>query len=53
MAFSVAEIKQLGVRDAELVVHDADNKPLSEPMPLTFDGNGHCEQGPLVVVKTK
>ncbi|MHB1416623.1 MAG: hypothetical protein ACYC1C_15355 [Chloroflexota bacterium] len=53
VAFSVAEIKQLGVRDAELVVYDADNKPLSEPMPLTFDENGHCEQGPLVIVKTK
>lgn len=52
VAFPVAELKRAGVREATLIVMDEHNKPKSEPMPLTFDENGRCEQGPLVIIKT-
>jgi hypothetical protein len=52
VAFPVAEIASRGIREATLVVMDENNKPKSEALPLTFDENGRCEQGALVMIET-
>ncbi|MGI5914871.1 MAG: hypothetical protein ACOX9A_00265 [Anaerolineae bacterium] len=53
VALPVAEIASRGVREATLVVMDFENQPLSDPIDLTFDENGRCEQGALIMVQTR
>lgn len=50
--FPVEDFKKKGIREATLVIEDFDNRAISDPVALTFDDNGRCEQGQLVIVKT-
>jgi hypothetical protein len=52
VAFPVSDFTSRSIREAKVVIMDEDNKPQSEPVTLTFDANGRCEQGSVVVVKT-
>jgi len=51
VAFEAKEFKTKGIRDAVLVITDANNQPISGQMELKFDENGYCKQGQYIEMK--
>ncbi len=49
-AFEANEFKTKGIRDAVLVITDANNQEISERMELKFYENGYCKQGQYIEV---